>query len=364
VWSNDNPARNNQAAIKQDHFDCNNYASFKTQPEVNSKARMTGQAARYGSDLGAAALLAFSLTNQLSYNSEYRACMAARGWTEQFNGYRENGFAKLSNGGLWSGNFKDNYLEGEGTLKYPNGEIYQGTMQRGLPEGYGTWKHPSGDTYSGYYRKGKWHGTGKFTSGKGDSLTGEFTEGVFVQGVKIMSDGKKLSGRFEDGYLLEGEGTVVERDGKKFSGIWRRGRLVSGTEYPPETQSPERKTDRGYSDAQLLSEAREAERRGEFKVAANKYLDIFLRNPNNFYEAYQGASLLLQDESYSSATIWFEKISRSNSRYAVEALRALAQIKRRFGKIDDEKKYLDEIVSRFPNSQIADWASSRLSEIR
>jgi hypothetical protein len=49
----------------------------------------------------------------------------------------------------YSGEWRDNKKEGNGSYIYSNGERYEGGWQRDKKHGFGTYKYRNGDSYSG-----------------------------------------------------------------------------------------------------------------------------------------------------------------------------------------------------------------------
>ena len=73
-----------------------------------------------------------------------------------------NGFGNYfsSEGEIYSGNWKNDRIEGEGTFIYSDGRKYKGNFKNDVKDGYGEYYWPDGDIYKGFWKNGKRHGKG------------------------------------------------------------------------------------------------------------------------------------------------------------------------------------------------------------
>lgn len=71
-----------------------------------------------------------------------------------------NGFFRFANGDEYRGSFLYGFFHGYGVFTYADGRKYEGTWKNGEKEGYGVYYWPDGDIFKGNWKKGKRHGKG------------------------------------------------------------------------------------------------------------------------------------------------------------------------------------------------------------
>lgn len=71
-----------------------------------------------------------------------------------------NGFFRYANGDEYKGSFKNWKFNGQGTFTYADGRKYEGEWKNGKKHGYGVYYWVDGDIYKGYWMNGKRHGEG------------------------------------------------------------------------------------------------------------------------------------------------------------------------------------------------------------
>ncbi|MHB1454781.1 MAG: MORN repeat-containing protein [Saccharofermentanales bacterium] len=110
---------------------------------------------------------------------------------------------------------------------YPNGNTYIGGWKNDNMNGFGTLSDPDGYfQYVGNWKDGKLNGQGSKTT-TGMKYWGEWKDGRY-NGQGNLNDllGKfSYAGEFKDGQMT-GHGTMTYADGTVRSGIWENGRLV------------------------------------------------------------------------------------------------------------------------------------------
>lgn len=93
-------------------------------------------------------------------------------------------------------------------------------------QGYGTAKLPDGSVYKGQFREGLFNGRGVLVKRNGYRYEGQFKDGFpHGTGVEILGDGTRYEGRFRNG-RWHGTGTVVWKDGTRYTGRFRDGELL------------------------------------------------------------------------------------------------------------------------------------------
>lgn len=91
------------------------------------------------------------LSNGDQYNGEYR------------NGFRHgNGIYIFKKGHRYDGAWKQGLKHGIGKFFYPDGSIYEGEWKSDQRQGYGIYTYSNQDRYEGNWYKSKKHGTGNY----------------------------------------------------------------------------------------------------------------------------------------------------------------------------------------------------------
>lgn len=58
----------------------------------------------------------------------------------------------------YTGEFRENGMEGKGELVWMNGARYEGEVKGNVRSGFGKWTSRSGSVYEGEWKQGKFHG--------------------------------------------------------------------------------------------------------------------------------------------------------------------------------------------------------------
>ena len=159
-------------------------------------------------------------------------------YTGEFKNNYPNGKGTLIFGpGQWEGHkyvgqFKDGYFHGQGTYIYSDGGKYEGNYKNGnMQDGQGRFTYPDGSVYVGNYIDGQQTGQGTLIIGPGqwhgDKYEGQFKNGQFHgQGTYTYSSGYIDRGEFRDS-KLHGEATQIMGPGKwygdRFFGNFKNG---------------------------------------------------------------------------------------------------------------------------------------------
>jgi len=154
------------------------------------------------------------------------------------NQLKDNCFASFTTeeGHKVSGYFRNNKLNGHGTISYSNGNIYKGEWVDSELQGQGTYTYGSqtksaGDRYVGQFKKSRRHGQGTYTHSDGNKYTGEWKDGKPHGRGKLAENGKTYVGEFKEG-KISGQGTF-SGDGKKVIGEFKENEVVRGTKIFP-----------------------------------------------------------------------------------------------------------------------------------
>lgn len=117
----------------------------------------------------------------------------------------ENGLGTYSYemGALYSGDFKNGFLNGNGSVLLVNSDtLYSGNFLHGMFHGYGTF-YGQYEKYSGQFKRDLYNGFGEIEYSDGSKYTGQFVNDLF-----------------------NGKGTYIDVDGRKYTGIWKDGEFV------------------------------------------------------------------------------------------------------------------------------------------
>ena len=129
----------------------------------------------------------------------------------------------------YSGEFKNDQPEGNGTYIDNKGDMYEGTFVCGKLEGMGHLIKKNGDQYVGMFVKGVMQGKGQYMY-KGDKrlYDGEFVDGEMKgKGVILYSNGDRYEGEVVNGQR-NGRGVLYKDNDKyKQEGVWKEDTIIS-----------------------------------------------------------------------------------------------------------------------------------------
>ena len=123
------------------------------------------------------------------------------------SGYKHNCFGEMiTAAGKFTGEFKNNQWDGQGTYTSPGGHIYIGEFSAGRLQGYGSLTSNEGAKYVGQVKEDQPCGLGTYTQLDGARYVGEFRDflphgkGVRYKGNEVVGEGV-----FEKGKLVRSE---------------------------------------------------------------------------------------------------------------------------------------------------------------
>ena len=140
---------------------------------------------------------------------------------DKLEGY---GVVIYENGDIYAGELKNNKRHGKGKMIYADDNIYNGEWENGKIKGYGVAFFTDGNIYDGEWKNGKQNGKGKMIYADGDSDEGEWENGKLVKGkVKLtFSDGASYTGEWRNNGK-EGLGTFICKRGVFYDGTFKNG---------------------------------------------------------------------------------------------------------------------------------------------
>ncbi|MBA0735398.1 hypothetical protein Gogos_019251 [Gossypium gossypioides] len=139
-------------------------------------------------------------------------------------------------GATYEGEFKSGYIDGIGIYTGPSGDTYKGQWVMNFKHGHGIRFYPNGDWYDGEWRRGLQEGLGKYQWQNENHYIGEWKNGMICgTGTFVWSNENKYDGQWEDG-MPKGNGTYYWPDGSFYVGNWSKDPdEQNGTYYPSES---------------------------------------------------------------------------------------------------------------------------------
>ena len=148
------------------------------------------------------------------------------------------GVFKFFDGSQYSGEFKENSINGYGKYQWNDGRLYEGNFKDNKMEGFGRYVWPQGEEYEGEYKNDKRHGKGKFKWPDGRLYDGYFEDGMnkltsFTFNIfthTYLSLNKKFIKFNVNLFKIltgkkHGEATYTDKKGEVKRGMWKYGKL-------------------------------------------------------------------------------------------------------------------------------------------
>lgn len=156
-----------------------------------------------------------------------------------------NGRAKLDNGDVYAGEWKQGLMHGQGQYTYKSGAVYSGSFKKGKLDGQGTMRYPDGAYYQGEWTNNRKHGEGKLVTPSGKTRQGRWAVGKYVGPVSTtaVASQNKPATPYRQEYTItskpsssattrdcntifceEGFGRYTYRDGAVYEGEFEEGK--------------------------------------------------------------------------------------------------------------------------------------------
>jgi hypothetical protein len=113
-----------------------------------------------------------------------------------------------SSEGVYTGEFFNNQMHGQGTFTYEDGEVYFGEFFRDQRQGMGTYRFASGDVFEGEYRENERTGHGIMKFKTGHVYEGDFVGNMMTVGTLTTKDGVCCIAVFKNDETLDGTGQL------------------------------------------------------------------------------------------------------------------------------------------------------------
>jgi len=123
----------------------------------------------------------------------------------------------FDSGSVYSGSWKDNAMEGPGSLVVPSSGNYIGDFLLSEKNGHGIFTWDDGTIYDGEWKNDRMDGQGIYTSSNGAVYTGTFRDNALYQGTcTFTNDSGKYELDYQDGHA---KSAVIQfADGTNYSG--------------------------------------------------------------------------------------------------------------------------------------------------
>ena len=123
----------------------------------------------------------------------------------------------FDSGSVYSGSWKDNAMEGPGSLIVPSSGSYVGDFLDSEKSGHGIFTWDDGTIYDGEWKNDRMDGQGTYTSSTGVIYTGTFRDNALYQGkCSFANDSGKYELDYQDGHAKSA--VIRFADGTAYSG--------------------------------------------------------------------------------------------------------------------------------------------------
>ncbi|WP_281613192.1 hypothetical protein [Flammeovirga sp. SubArs3] len=142
----------------------------------------------------------------------------------QFNGDGQRhgmGTYTWEDGTVYQGKWRNDLMDGRGSLKFANGNKYEGNFSKGQPFGAGVYNWANGDVFQGGFLDGKMHGRGILITRSGERHEGTWMYNqVNGEGQHWYANGAQYIGEWKNG-KRHGKGIMLYPNGDTEQGEWR-----------------------------------------------------------------------------------------------------------------------------------------------
>ena len=150
----------------------------------------------------------------------------------------------FDSGSVYSGSWKDNAMEGPGSLIVPSSGSYVGDFLDSEKNGHGIFTWDDGTIYDGEWKNDRMDGQGTYTSSTGVIYTGTFRDNALYQGkCSFANDSGKYELDYQDGHAKRILASVLrvqstEKVGWNSSGeTYTKDSLIQGLEMETENMN-------------------------------------------------------------------------------------------------------------------------------
>lgn len=110
----------------------------------------------------------------------------------------------FDDGCVYEGEFKNNFIHGNGLFVWTDGRIYEGEWVNNSMTGKMRLSYEDGRFFQGYYEEDEKNGPGIYSWPDGRMFFGNWTKGVISgEGVEVSADGKKTKGLWIEGNRMK-----------------------------------------------------------------------------------------------------------------------------------------------------------------
>ena len=142
------------------------------------------------------------------------------------NGFKQGFGVEETADQKYEGEFVRNQKEGKGTVTYKRkGKVFTGDFKNNSINGKGRLTHDTGDYYDGYFQDNQMHGLGKYVWKDGSFYEGEYVKGEKTgTGTFVWPDGRRYEGDFFKG-VPHGNGILNVKGNRTYEVVFEKGKI-------------------------------------------------------------------------------------------------------------------------------------------
>ena len=138
------------------------------------------------------------------------------------------GTYNFSDGGVYTGTWKEGKMNGQGIYKWKNGTAHVGQWKEGKMNGQGTYKFAIGSVYVGQFKDNNFNGQGTFTNINGVKSSGTWVndklDGKTLEDLEKLTQSNQTNTGCIKGDCKNGQGTYKWSSGTEYEGQWKDGK--------------------------------------------------------------------------------------------------------------------------------------------